>query len=204
MALPRPGHAARTAILACELLAALLLPTAPAPAHVNPSLVLMTDRDAMSAALPGAVRFEDRRIKLTSEQKEALQTHWRFKADEGNYRAYEGRDGGAQVVGSVVFLIQATIHSPVRVAVGVANDGRVAGAAVVELSQESYPWVKPLLEQRLFKRYVGLNARGDFKPPEATPGGTQGAMQAFYAKVITRMVQWGAAFCETAGLTGGK
>jgi hypothetical protein len=201
---PHARHASLAGILACGVMGAALLSAASAPAHVNPSLVLLSDRDAMAVALPGAVRFADRRIKLTSAQKETLQKEWRFKADEGNYRIHEGRDAGAQVVGTVVFLTQATIHSPVRLAVGVGNDGRVTGAALVEVSQESYPWVKPLLEQRLLKRCVGLDAHGDFEPPEDRPGGTQGAMEAFYAKVITRMVQWGAALCETAGLTGSR
>lgn len=203
MKAPRVDNAGRSPVLPW-ILGAVLLAAATASAHVNPSLVLLSDGDAKTAALPGAVQFPDLRIKLSSEQKEALHKEWRFKAVDGAYRIYEGRDAGAHVVGTVVFLVQATIHSPVRVAVGVGKDGRVAGAAVVEVSQESYPWVKPLLEQRMLKRYVGQGARGEFKVPEDNPGGPQRTMEAFYAKVLSRMVQWGAALCETAGLTGAR
>jgi len=186
------------------LLAAALLAGATAWAHVNPSLVLVSDRDAMSASLPGAVQFADLKLKLTDAQKKALHDGWGFKPAEGGYRVHEGRDAGSHVVGSVVFLVQATIHSPVRVAVGVGKDGKVAGAAVVEVSEESYPWVKPLLERGILKHCVGQNAHGDFSVPADAAQGPQGTMQAFYAKVILRMVHWGAALGETAGLTGMK
>lgn len=182
-------------------LGAALLAGALASAHVNPSLVLLSDRDAMTAALPGAVQFSDLKLKLSDAQKKALHGEWRFKAEEGAYRVFEGRDAGSHAVGSVVFLIQATIHSPVRVAVGVGRDGKVAGAAVVEVSEESYPWVKPLIERHILKHVVGQDAHGDFKVPDDASAGPQGSMQAFYAKVILRLAQWGAALGETAGLT---
>lgn len=171
-----------------------------AAAHVNPPLVLLTDRDAMAAVLPAATTFPETQLKLTPQQKQTLQKEWRFKCETRSCRAYQGRDAQDRVVGAVVFLTQATIHSPVRVAVGVGRDGRVAGAAVVEVSEESYTWVKPLIDQGFTKAYVGQGARGEFTVPEATGAGRARSMRQFYAKVIAQMVQWAAALSETAGL----
>jgi hypothetical protein len=70
---------------------------------------------------------------------------------------------------------------------------------VVEVSEESYPWVKPLIDQGLGTAYVGHDARGDFEVREI-PGGRQGSMEKFYARVIASMAQWGAVLVETAGL----
>jgi hypothetical protein len=204
MTASRDAVTAGRAAVSGAVLAAALLAGALAWAHVNPSLVLVGDRDAMSAALPGAAQFADLDLKLTDAQKKALHDEWGFKPAEGGYRVYEGRDAGSHVLGCVVFLVQATIHSPVRVAVGVGTDGKVAGAAVVEVSEESYPWVKPLLERRILKHCVGQDAHGDFSVPADAAQGPQATMQAFYAKVILRMVHWAAALGEAAGLTGTK
>lgn len=180
--------------------AALLLGAPTVLAHVNPPLVLLSDRDAMTAVLPAATQFPEAQVDFSPEQKRSLQKEWRFKAEEGSYRFYEGRDAGGRVVGSVIFLTQATIHSPVRVAVGVGKDGRVTGAAVVEVSEESYNWIKPLIDQGFLKAYVGQSARGEFKVSEAATAGRQRLMRQFYAKVIAQMVQTCAALHETADL----
>lgn len=181
-------------------LGALLFVAETAVAHVNPPVVLLSDRDALSAVLAAATTFHETEVKLTPEQKQALHKEWRFKAEDCAYRVHQGRDAQGRVVGSVVFLTQATIHSPVRVAVGVGQDGRITGVAVLEVSEESYTWVKPLIDQGFTKAYVGQGARGEFKVPEITSG-RQRNMQQFYAKVIAFMAQWGAALHETAGLT---
>lgn len=181
-------------------LGALLFSAQTALAHVNPPVVLLSDRDALAAVLPHAATFHETQVKLTPQQKQTLDREWRFKAEDSSYRVSQGRDAQGRVVGSVVFLTQATIHSPVRVAVGVGQDGRITGVAVLEVSEESYTWVKPLVDQGFTKAYVGQGARGEFKLPEIASG-RQGTMQKFYAKVIASMAQWGAALYETAGLT---
>lgn len=79
-------------------------------------------------------------------------------------------------------------------------DSRGVGAAVVEVSEESYTWIKPLIDRSFTEAYVGQGARGEFKLPEAAGAGRARTMQRFYAKVIASMVQWGAALSETAGL----
>src|SRR5687767_8431619 len=113
-------------------------------AHVNPPLVLMNDREAMAAALPGAADFQPSPLKLSDQHKKTLQQEWGWKVDPRSIRVLGGRDGQGRSVGSVVFLTQPTLHSPVRVAVGVDTEGRITGLAVVEVSEESYSWVKPL------------------------------------------------------------
>jgi hypothetical protein len=194
-----PSPVARACRSAAAALAALLAASPPALAHVNPPVVLLSDHDAMTAALAGAATFRETPIKLTSEQRQALQKQWRLRVEDAALRVHQGRDAEGRVIGSVVFLTQATIHSPVRVAVGVGQDGRITGVAVVEVSEESYAWVKPLIDQGLTNAYVGQGPRGEFEVPEI-PGGRQRSMEKFYARVIASMAQWGAVLVETAGL----
>jgi hypothetical protein len=180
-------------------LGALLVASPLALAHINPPVVLLSDRDAMTAVLPGAASFRQATVKLSSQQKQSLQKQWRFRVEDASLRVHQGRDAQGRVVGWVVFLTQATIHAPVRLAVGVGQDGRITGAAVVEVSEESYPWVKPLIDQGFAKAFVGQGARGEFEVPEIASG-RQRSMEKFYARVIATMAQWGAVLVETAGL----
>lgn len=181
-------------------LGALLFVAEAALAHVNPPVVLLSDRDALSAVLAGATTFRETEVKLTPQQKQTLHKEWRLSAEDSSYRFYQGRDAQSRVVGSVVFLTLATIHNPVRAAVGVGQDGRITGVSVVEVSEESYTWVKPLIDRGFTKAYVGQGARGEFTVPEIASG-RQRTMQQFYARLIAYMARWGAALHETAGLT---
>jgi hypothetical protein len=176
-----------------------LLLAASAGAHVNPPVVLLSDHDAMVAVLPGAATFQPARLSLTPQQKQALKREWRFKVDDSRYRLYEGRDAQGHAAGCAVFLSQATIHSPVRIAVGLGPNGRITGVEFVEVSEESYGWVKPLIDERLTKAYVGLDAFGEFAPPQGANGPLP-SMQRYYAKVVGEMAQRAAALYRTAGL----
>ena len=70
-----------------------------------------------------------------------------------------------------------TVHGPVRVAVSVGPDGTVKGATVVELTEETYPWVKPLLDAQA--RYVATS-QGQ---------GRLDAMGQFYGQLISSLIQ---------------
>jgi hypothetical protein len=190
-------RAARTA----AALGGLLVVAAAVRGHVNPPVVLLSDRDAMVAVLPDATAFEPTRLELTPQQKQALKKEWRFDVDDSAFRVHQGRDAEGRAAGCAVFLTQATIHSPVRLAVGLGENGRITGVAVVELSEESYAWVKPLIDQGLTKAYVGLDAFGAFEAPDGASGRLP-SMQRYYAKVLGRMAQSAAALYRTARMPG--
>jgi hypothetical protein len=186
-----------TRVLACALLALTLAGpiVAPALAHVTPPVVLMSDREAVVGLLGGARRFFVREVKLTPEQRRVVQQRSGWSPDEDFYRFYLGRDDQGRLVGAMVFMTDYTIHGPVRVAVGLGPDGKVRGATVVELSEETYPWMKPLLDQNFTRDYVGLDSRGMFVVKRT---GLE-SMAQFYGQIVASLVQRAAVLYEVAG-----
>ena len=157
----------------------------PAVAHVTPPVVLMSDRDAVVGLLGNARRFFVREVKLSSEQRQAVAKRSGWNPDESFYRFYLGRDDQGRLVGAMLFLTEYTVHGPVRAAVGLGPDGKVRGATVVELTEETYPWVKPLIDQNFTRDYVGLDSRGPF-----TLKRTDGSdMTHFYGEVVATLIQ---------------
>jgi Na+-translocating ferredoxin:NAD+ oxidoreductase RnfG subunit len=160
---------------------------APALAHITPPVALTFDRDAVSALLPGAKRYFVREVRLSDAEREAIRQQTGWTADEEFYRFYLGRDDQGHDVGAVAFLSDYTIHGPVRVAVGLAPDGRIRGAKVIEVTEETYPWVKSLIDRGFLDQFQGSDARAALR---TTAG--DGSMVRFYGDVIRGLVQRGA------------
>jgi hypothetical protein len=85
----------------------------------------------------------------------------------------------------MVFLSEYTVHGPIRVAVGLGPDGKVRGATVVELTEETYPWVKPLIDRHFTRDYVGLDSRGTFRLRDVRGDN----MVQFYGQVVASLIQ---------------
>src|SRR5205085_6071593 len=141
----------RLVLLSCAI-------AAPALAHVTPPVVLASDRDAITTLLPGARRHFVHEVRLTEEERQAVQKESGWRPEEDFYRFYIGRDEQLHDLGAVAFLTEYTIHGPVRVAVGLAPDGKVTGARVVELTEETYPWVKGLIDRSFLQTFNGRDA----------------------------------------------
>lgn len=77
-------------------------------------------------------------------------------------------------------------------AVGLGPDGKVRGATVVELTEETYPWLKPLLDQNFTRDYAGLDSRG---PYQIKRTGIE-SMSAFYGQVVASLIQRAALLFE--------
>lgn len=161
-------------------------------AHVTPPVVLASDRDAVAGLLAGARRFFVREVRLTPEQKRIIQQRSGWTPDEDFYRFYLGRDEQGRLAGAMLFVTEYTLHGPVRVAVGLGPDGKVRGATVVELTEETYPWVKPLLDQNFTRDYVGLDSRG---PYQIKRTGIE-SMAAFYGQIVASLIQRAALLFE--------
>ena len=159
--------------------------TVPALAHVTPPVILVSDRDAVLGLLGGARRFFVREVKLSADQRQAVVKRSGWSPDESFYRFYLGRDDGGRLVGAMLFLTEYTVHGPVRVAVGLGPDGRVRGATVVELTEETYPWLKPLIDRNFTRDYAGLDSRGAFGLKQ--PGVSD--MAHFYGEVVATLIQ---------------
>jgi hypothetical protein len=175
--------------------AALLLAATTAAAHMTPPVVLLTDRDAVAGLLSGARRLFAREVRLTPAEREAIRGQTGWSPDEDFYRFYVGRDEQGRLLAAATFLTEFTIHGPVRVAVSLGPDGKVRGARVVELSEETYPWLKPLLDQDFTREFVGQDGRGRFG---VAAGG--GDMARTYGQVVANLVRRAAVLYEIAVL----
>src|SRR5437762_10763377 len=170
-----------------------------ASAHITPPVVLMSDRDAVVTLLAGAQRFFVREVRLSPAERAAIKRQTGWTPDEDFYRFYLGRDGQGRLVAGTIFVTEFTIHGPVRVAVSLGPDGKVKGATVVELTEETYPWVKPLLDRNFTREYVGRDARGTF----AVSAGGGESMTQFYGQVVASLIQRAAALYETGVIKRG-
>ncbi|MGH7766642.1 MAG: hypothetical protein ACREQP_04250 [Candidatus Binatia bacterium] len=184
-------------MLSSLLILFLLCLTSPTTifAHVTPPVVLMSDRDAVIALTAGARRFFVRESRLAENELATLQKQWGWRPDEAFHRFYLGRDDQGRLVSAVAFLTEYTIHGPIRVAVAIGPDGKVKGAQVVELTEETYPWLKPLIDQNFTQEYVGREIKGGFSPAEKYQR-TLGSMPLFYAQVVATLIQRGAILYE--------
>jgi hypothetical protein len=156
--------------------------------------VLASDRDAIAGLLGGSSNYLVREERLSPAQKHEVKRQTNWTPEDDFYRFYVGRDDRGRMVGAAAFVSDFTIHGPVRMAVALGEDGKVKGASVVEVTEESYTWVKPLLDQGITRSFVGLDARGSF----AAPAVSGGSMSRFYAGVIAGLVRRAAVLYEVA------
>jgi hypothetical protein len=167
-----------------------------AAAHITPPVVLASDRDAVISLTAGARRFFIREVRLTDADRQALRTEWGWTPDADLYRFYVGRDEQGRLVSSVVFMTEVTVHGPVRVAVGIAPGSKVKGAAVVEVTEETYPWVKPLIDEDLSRGYAGLDLTSPFGVTERLTKARLNPMSHFYGEVVASLIKRGLALYE--------
>jgi hypothetical protein len=184
--------------LGALLVLAVALTAAAGGAHITPPVVLLSDREVLIGLLAGSRRFFVREVEMAAADRQAIRQQWGWTPDEPFYRFYLGRDEGGQLVAAATFVTDFTIHGPVRVAVGLGPDGRVRGAAVTELTEETYTWVKPLLDQDFTRGYIGRDSRGPFGLSERTHERAHHAdsMAQFYGQVIASLIQRAAILYE--------
>jgi hypothetical protein len=180
--------------IAITLASAILsgLASVHAGAHITPPVVLASDREAVARLLPAATRYFVREVRLSPAEREAIRQRAEWNPDEDYYRFYVGRTAEGALVAATVFLSEFALHGPVRVAVAVGPDGRVTGASVVEVTEESYTWVKPVLDSGFLQRFVGRDAPSAL----AQTGDVGGSMPRFYADVIARLIARAATLYE--------
>jgi hypothetical protein len=159
----------------------------------------VSDRDALVALLAGARRFFVREVRLTPEERASIKTQSGWSPEEDLYRFYLGRDAEGRLVAAGTFVTEYTVHGPVRVAVAFGPQGRVREARVVELTEETYGWVKPLIDGDFTRRFVGQDARGRF----TVAGANLDTMSQFYGQVIASLIQRAAVLFELGVLKRG-
>jgi hypothetical protein len=168
-------------------------------AHVTPPVVLSSDREAVAGLLSGSRRFFVREVRLSPAEREAIQKQSGWTPNEEFYRFYLGRDDKGSLVAATIFMTEYTIHGPVRVAVGLGPDGKVKGAQVVELTEETYSWVKPLIDQDFARDYVGQGSNGRYTLTDRVRAAGD-SMTQFYGQIIVSLVQRAAILYDTTVL----
>ena len=168
---------------------ALLLSVGSALAHITPPVILASDRDAIVAMTSGATKFFVREVRLTAEERQDIDQRWGWQPEDPLHRFYLGRDAGGQLVAAVIFLTEYTLHGPVRVAVGLGPDGKVRDARVVELTEETFPWLKPLIDQNLTQDYVGRDSQASFTLAERFARAHLESMPHFYGQIVVSLIQ---------------
>jgi hypothetical protein len=185
-------------------LLALVIGAGLALAHITPPVVLISDRDAVLGMTAGAKKFFVREVKLTPQERQTIQQQWGWQAEDEFYRFYLGRDDEGRMVAAVIFLTEFTIHGPVRVAVGLEPDGKIRGAQVVELTEETYPWLKPLVDQGLTQDYVGRDSQSSFGLSQRILQMSQESMPQFYAQIVASLIQRAAVLFDVTVLKRGE
>jgi hypothetical protein len=158
-------------------------------AHITPPVVLVSERDAVLGMTGGAKKFFVREVRLSPEEREAMQRQWGWRPEDERYRFYIGRDDAGQLTAAVIFLTEFTIHGPVRVATALGPDGKIKHATVVELTEETYPWLKPLMDQGFTQDYAGRGSQGSFGVSERWARAGLESMPQFYAQVVASLIQ---------------
>jgi hypothetical protein len=67
---------------------------------------------------------------------------------------------------------------------------------VVEVTEETLSWIKPLIDQDLARDFVGQDSRGAFSLPERLAKARLEAMPQFYATVIGGLLRRAAILYE--------
>jgi hypothetical protein len=181
--------------LTLALCVTLLLGGKMALAHITPPVVLVSDRDAILGMTGDATRFFVRDVRLTPADRDRIQQQWRWQPEADMYRFYLGRSAAGQLEAAVIFLTEFTIHGPVRVAVGLNPDGKIRAAQVVELTEETFPWLKPLMDQNFTQAYIGQGS-----PREAVARHSSPSMTQFYGQIVASLIQRAAVLFEVTVL----
>jgi hypothetical protein len=173
-------------------------------AHITPPVTLLSDREAVLDMTGGASRFFVREVRLTPAERDMIAQQWQWYPEDEIYRFYLGRDNTGQLVAAVTFLTEFTIHGPVRVAVGLGPDGTVRDARVVELTEETFPWLKPLIDHNFTRAYVGQGSRASFRMGEELAQQAPQSMSRFYGDIVTSLIQRAAVLFEVTVLQRDK
>jgi hypothetical protein len=173
-------------------------------AHITPPVVLVSERDAVLGMTGGAKKFFVREVRLNPEERESIQRQWGWRPEEERYRFYIGRDDAGQLIAAVIFLTEFSIHGPVRVATALGPDGKVRDATVVELTEETYPWLKPLIDQDFTQDYAGKGSQSSFGLSERLTRAGLGSMPQFYAQVVASLIHRAAILFDLTVLKRGE
>ena len=175
-----------------------------APAHVAPPLVLLSEEAAISAMTAGASKVSAREVRMTAEQRDQVTRRSGWKPGAKPHRLWLAEDEAGKVVTAVVFVEEFTIHGPLRVAVALDPEGKIRDARVTELTEETYPWLKPLVDRRFLRALAGLDSQATFTVDDDVRKLPRESMPRFFAEAATDLVRRAAILYEVTMIESAK
>ena len=156
-------------------------------AHMSPPVQLVGEQEALKALMPPSLKTIAQHVRLNSAQSMEIYQKTRSKLSEKTIRYYTGTDDQGTVRTIVLVVSGYTLHGSIRIAAACDSEGKITGAELLEVSEEAFNWVKPLVDQNYMKQL----AHGSPTLPE-----NSGSMTKYYAEQIAKVVHQVPFLCE--------
>ena len=147
--------------------------------HMSPPVQLIGEAEALKILMPPSLKPVSQHVRLNSAQREEILRKTGWEPSEKTIRYYTATDDQGSVRATVVIVSDYTLHGSIRIAVACDSEGKITGAELLEVSEEAYTWVKPLLDQNYVKQVLQSNP--------AIPANS-GAMTKYYAEQIAKVI----------------
>ena len=157
-------------------------------AHISPPVQLVTEQNAVSVLMDRSLKVERRHRKLDSVQREEIERSEGWTPSERNIRYYTGLDDRGTVRATVILVSEYTLHGSIRVAAACDGEDKLTGAELLEVSEESYNWIKPLLEEEYMKQVWQTENIPEVK--------MKGSMTKYYANEIAKLIHHVPVLCK--------
>ena len=164
-----------------------LLLTSLCYSHMSPPVQLVGEQEALKALMPPSLKTIAQHVRLNSAQRAEIYQKTGWKPSEKTIRYYIGTDEQDAVRATVFVVSEYTLHGSIRVAATCDSDAKLTGAELLEVSEEAYNWVKPLVDQNYMKQAL--------QGSPAAPSNA-GAMTKYYAEEIAKLVHRVPSLCD--------
>lgn len=166
------------------ILLSVLLVTPFVFAHMSPPLTILSEDAGVRALMPAGLKVAARDFRLTAEEQQEIFRKTGKKPSEKSVRIYAGRDESGNIQSAVIVVTEYTLHGGIRVAVAGDREGKITGAQILEVSEESYNWVKPLIDRNFLNSIRDWNGKAEL-PYDMRAG----KMTGYYADVLMETVR---------------
>jgi hypothetical protein len=158
--------------------------------HISPPVRLLSEEDALKILMPSSLKPVVKHFRLNSSQREDIYRRTGWKPSEKTIRYYVGTDDQGAVRATVLVVSEYTLHGSIRIAAVCDSGGKPTAAELLEVSEEAYNWVKPLIDQNYMKQLVQSSP---VVPENA------GSMTKYYAEQIAKVVHHVPSLCDLVG-----
>jgi hypothetical protein len=155
--------------------------------HMSPPVQLVGEEEALKTLMPPSFKSVAQHVRLNSAQREEIYRKTGWKPSEKTIRYYTGTDDQGAVRATVFVVSEYTLHGSIRIAAACDSDGKITGAELLEVSEEAYNWVKPLIDQNFMKQVLQSSPA----VPEKA-----GTMTKYYADQIAKVVRQVPSLCD--------